>query len=421
MGSFLLVFLTAFTACAPVREPAPDAEALHRQPATAAYRAHDWPAFVTHQRALVEANPVGVLDRYNLACGYALNGQRAEALAELRVLLERGVDFGAGQDPDFASLRGDTEFEALGVAFDALFPPVRHSTREFAFGDRVDLAPEGIAHDPATGRFFVGSMRTGEIFAIRDGSATPFATLSVDGIPVSAIGLAVDRARSRLWAIGTASDLHEAWNEEAHDGVTAVIGLDLATGEVRETHSRAPGGPGSGFNDLAIAPDGALYLSGTDVYVLRPGDDRPTVLGVSPPIRSSNGIAMGAEPNVLYVAADERGIARIDLATRKREWLGIPPGVELRAFDGLYRVEDALVGVQYGLGRWRVVRLDLDPTGTAVTGIEVLEQENPEISGVTTGAPSGDALFFLARDLPPEGIEGPWAGRAAVWQTPIRP
>ena len=77
--------------------------------------------------------------------------------------------------------------------------------------------------------------------------------------------------------------------------------------------------------------------------------------------------------------------------------------------------------MQLGLGRWRVVRVDLDPSGTAVTGVEVLEQENPEIAGVTTGVPVGSDLYFLGRDLPAEGTSGAWDGRAAVWRTPIRP
>lgn len=403
-----------------VPAPAPTVEVVDpARAATAAYAGKDWPAFVTHQRAVVDADPESVGDRYNLACGYALNGQRDEALTELRTLLARGVDFGAGQDRDFASLRGDPEFDALVVAFDALFPPVHHSERVFRVGD-VDLAPEGITHDPTTGRFYVGSMRTGAVFAIDDGVATPFATLSVGGVPVSAVGLAADPARSRLWAIGTATDLHQAW-DGSQEGVTAVLGLDPATGEIRETHVRAPGGSGFGFNDLAIGADGTLFLSGTDVYAVRPGQDQATVLGVQPAIRTSNGIAVGPDPNVLYVAADQRGIAVVDLTTLQRRWLEVPPGVELRAFDGLYRVDGALVGVQLGLGRWRVVRVDLDPSGTAVTGVEVLEQENPEIAGVTTGVPVGADLYFLARDLAPEGTGGTWDGLAAVWRTPIHP
>ncbi|MEQ1501379.1 MAG: hypothetical protein ABMB14_04070 [Myxococcota bacterium] len=412
---------------APASDPAgPDPNSLADRAADA-YRRQDWPAFVAAQRAVVDADPGSDRDRYNLACGLAQAGDRDGALAELRGLLARGIDFGAAADPDFASLRGDPEFEALIVAFDALFSPVSRSVRAFAVTDRADLAPEGIAHDadaPAgTGRFFVGSMATGEVFAVTDGVARPFATLAVDGVPVSAVGLAVDAPRGRLWAIGTATDLHRDW-VDGQPGVSALIGLDLATGSIREVHRRAPGGGGFGFNDLAVAPDGAVYLSGVDVHVVRPGDDAATVLGVQPPIHDSNGIALGADPGVLFVSADGRGIARIDLATRARTWLAAPPGSTVHGFDGLYHVDHALVGVEIGAGRWRVVRLDLDPTETAVTRIEVLEQENPAVAGVTTAAVVGPDLYWLGRDLPPDGVTGPaaaWAGRAAVWRVPIRP
>jgi len=53
------------------------------------------------------------VDVYNLACGYALNGQPDEALAKLEALVDRGVDYGMATDGDFDSLRGDPRFEAL--------------------------------------------------------------------------------------------------------------------------------------------------------------------------------------------------------------------------------------------------------------------------------------------------------------------
>jgi hypothetical protein len=376
-----------------------------------AYFRKDWPAFVELQKRALAADPDSVVERYNLACGYALTGQRAEAMTELRALLAQGVDLGAAADPDFASLKGDPEFEALVQQFDALYPPVHHSERAFYVGDREDLAPEGIAHDEATGRFFVGSMRTGQVFAIKDGVAQPFATLKVGETPVSAIGIAADSARGRLWAIGTATVAHEAW-QESHRGTTAVLGLDLATGELRESHVRAPGGAGFGFNDVAVADDGTLYLSGTSLHVVRPGQDVPEPLPVDPPVDFCNGIVW--EPGVLYLGM-ARGVGRVDLATGKLTPVSAPAGVDLRNFDGMYKVGDSLVGVQLGLGRWRVVRVDLDPSGTAATGLEVLEQENPEIAGATTGAVVGEELFYIARDRLEAETALQEAGRAAVW------
>lgn len=53
------------------------------------------------------------LDLYNLACGYALNGQGDEAIATLERLAERGTDFGAAGDSDFDNLRSDPRFHAI--------------------------------------------------------------------------------------------------------------------------------------------------------------------------------------------------------------------------------------------------------------------------------------------------------------------
>lgn len=55
------------------------------------------------------------VDLYNLACGYALNGQRDEAIATLERLAERGSDFGAADDSDFENLRSDPRFHAVLV------------------------------------------------------------------------------------------------------------------------------------------------------------------------------------------------------------------------------------------------------------------------------------------------------------------
>jgi hypothetical protein len=51
---------------------------------------------------------------YNLACYHALAGQRADAIRYLRKAVDLGhADMAIRDDPDFASLRGDPEFEEI--------------------------------------------------------------------------------------------------------------------------------------------------------------------------------------------------------------------------------------------------------------------------------------------------------------------
>jgi hypothetical protein len=53
--------------------------------------------------------------QYNVACLYALEGKRNEAIACLEESVELGFDDAAwiSEDPDLASLHGDARFEAL--------------------------------------------------------------------------------------------------------------------------------------------------------------------------------------------------------------------------------------------------------------------------------------------------------------------
>ncbi|MBX2796382.1 MAG: hypothetical protein KTR31_01895 [Myxococcales bacterium] len=399
------------------------AAAQLRNEAIGAHQEADYPTFLAKTREALRLDPDDIVSQYNLACGLALTGDRPGALTALRALLDQSIDFGAGQDPDFASLDDDPEFQTLIAQFGDLFPEISHGTRAFDLGDRLDLAPEGIAHDPATGRFFVGSTRLGAVFSVApDGTVSELARLVVDGVPVAALGLEVDAARNRLWAVGTAFAFHEGFLE-AHRGVTGVFGLDLDTGEILDVHHTRIDAP-FGFNDVTVGADGTLYLSGPGVWVVRPGAETPEPLGEQPPVQTSNGITLGPD-GTLYVAADRRNITAIDPSTLQRRWLELPAGVNLRSFDGLYHLGDAFVGIQLGLGRWRVVRVDLDATGTAATGIQVLEQSNPRIAGATTGAVDGDDLVVITRAPVPDDVDrtdlGPAPGQAVAWRIPIRP
>jgi hypothetical protein len=83
-----------------------------RDMAMAHYRAGNHSAFVEIMERVAKYSNQDV-DLYNLACGYALAGQLDHAIGALERLADRGVDFGAADDSDFASLRQDPRFHAV--------------------------------------------------------------------------------------------------------------------------------------------------------------------------------------------------------------------------------------------------------------------------------------------------------------------
>lgn len=427
----VLLLLAACTTVPPesapsgVDVPADASAASLRELALVAYQAGDLDRFVALQEKAVQADPERTVDRYNLACGYARTGQRDAALRELRTLLELGIDYGAAEDSDFSTLAEDPEFQQIVMALDALHPVVHQSSRYADLGDRDALAPEGIAYEGSTGRTFVSTMRTGEIWVLDDAGENPqrFTTLEVDGVPLSGFGLQVDEVRGVLWAVGSAFSLHHRY-EDAHAHTTGLFGYDLATGERVATHTLV-GGPAGGFNDLAVAEDGTVIVSGGALYVLRPNAERIEPLTVTPPFESSSGLTFGVDSDVLYVAANRKGIARVDVRAGHWDWVDGPKGQDLRQVDALEWADGSLVAIQLGMRRWRAARLDLDAGGATIKSVTVLEQGHPDIAFATQGTLIGDTFRFVSRAPLPAGTDrgavGPAAGRTVLWEVPVWP
>lgn len=101
----LLLRLETYSKAAEYLRPA-------RQLAVQRYRAGDHEAFVLIMEKLAPLSDRAI-DRYNLACAYALSGRHDEAIAELERLADVGEDFGAAEDPDFHGLRDDPRFQAV--------------------------------------------------------------------------------------------------------------------------------------------------------------------------------------------------------------------------------------------------------------------------------------------------------------------
>ncbi|MBF3233532.1 hypothetical protein HKW85_37585, partial [Pseudomonas aeruginosa] len=130
--------------------------------------------------------------------------------------------------------------------------------------------PNGIAH-AADGTLYVGLVTSGRILRKPPGGEweTFFA-----GSPAifAATALRLDEPRGLLW--GNSPDFLPAGRRRPH----GVFALDLATGAVRRYLTL----PGDGMgNDLAVAPDGTVYLSETrdgSLMRLRPGEPAFQVL-----------------------------------------------------------------------------------------------------------------------------------------------
>jgi len=317
---------------------------------------------------------------YQLAALQARAGRRDDAIATLRRMAaaESGVDPRARDG--FQSLVDDPEYRALVAAIRAANPPVRRATVRHVL-DEADLVPEGIAWSTQTRRLYLGSVKGKIITVAGDGTPTRFGPPGPDSLGIVG-GLRVDDERGELWA---AASQH---------GRPAVYRFRLTTGERLGVYDMP-----YRINDVAVAPDGMAYGTGTDSNAIISIDrERAAQIMVrGPSIGSPNGIAASRDRRFLFVAT-WHGIVRVDRQTRATARLAQSRRIASGCLDGLYlEREDRIIGVQNCVhSTGRVLRFTLNAARDSIERADVLESYNPLFESITTAAVAGDTLFFVA-------------------------
>lgn len=400
----------------------PVAEAQHHQRvANEAYQAGDYVAFTRSMERAHELNPASFATKYNLACGYARTGRAEEALQLLQELTLAQVDFGMANDPDLESLRELPPFRELVETLASSIKPVSNSEPYLTI-EQLGIAAEGIALDAETGRLFVGSMRSGDIYVIdADKEFSKFASLADSGV-YSAIGLTVDRTRNVLWSVATPFFMAEGFDAD-NSGAAGIFGFDLDTGMLKHRHLADESV--NGFNDVVVLPNGDVYVSGDALHVLAAGSDELRPFATSPAPFGSNGITSDSTGQILFIASYPVGIGVVEIATGELRYLDSPADRPLYGIDGLYWHDGELIGIQNGIQPWRLLRMQLDDDVTAVSKVHVIEFANPALTA-TTGAIDGERIHYVGQGPAPRSPPSqfppalaPYLGKTIIMSAPL--
>jgi DNA-binding beta-propeller fold protein YncE len=274
---------------------------------------------------------------------------------------------------------------------------IQRSKVAFELRER-DLIPEGLAHDPSDGAFFVSSVHKRKIVRVdADGSARDFIAPAQDGIG-AVLALAVDPPRRALFACSAMIPEMEGFRAE-DKGQSSLFQYDLATGKLARTLALTGSGRGHVCNDLAVDERGGILVSDSlsgAVYAANPGEDALTPLLPPGTFKSPQGIAASPDGRTLYIADYARGLARVDRATRRVTMLPGPPGVFLTGLDALVLHRGELIATQNGITPHRLIRVRLDPGGDRVTAVETLEMNLSTYSEPTLGTLVGSRFFYIA-------------------------
>jgi streptogramin lyase len=243
-----------------------------------------------------------------------------------------------------------------------------------------------------------------------DGSVEDFVASRRDGLWMI-LGMKVDPSRRHLW-VASSEGAYLEGHEDGRGNAAGLFQFDLDDGSLLGRWTLDEGGGTHFFNDLVVTPAGDVYVTHmfnqTAVHVLLASDPRLQVFARPGSFRGANGIALAPDGS-LYVASRE-GLGRFDPATATRTRLALPEGASFTPIDGLYHHSRSLIGIHPEENMVR--RFVLDPTGDAITEIEVLEADHPALDGPTTGVIVDGDLYYVANpgidreidgELPPLG------------------
>src|SRR5687768_1333926 len=179
-------------------------------------------------------------------------GEREAAFELLRSLKGRKLGLIPVRGFGFDSVWDDPEFQAIRKELEDGEPKTADSPVAFRLKD-PKLIPEGIAYAPAGDRFLIGSIAQRKIIMTdAKGNAKDFSKPSdkLDTI----LGLAVDAERGHLYAVSTNGFLEEAKKERRN----AVVRYHMKNNVFLDRFD-AP--DAMQLNDIAVAPDGTLYVT----------------------------------------------------------------------------------------------------------------------------------------------------------------
>lgn len=340
---------------------------------------------------------------YYLAAAAFAEGDKAGGLEALDRVARTAKGFLPTRGLGFEAVLDDPAFQEIRGRLLKKLPRVIDAREMFRLDKR--LIPEGIAYDPRSRSYFVGSIAAAKI--VRVDSTLTVSDLSRPGQLRQVLGLAVDPSRRRLHAVSTS-----LVSGAADTAINRVVTYDIDSGAL----VRSVDVPGAGqLNDVTIAAGGDLYVTdsgqGGVFHVLAESAKAETLVAPGR-LPGVNGIALSADGAALYLA-HATGIARLELATRELlPRIEIPRDETVAAIDGLYSDGRALIGVQNVTNPGRVIRIQLRPDGRGVDRVEtLLSHHHPAIDEPTTGAIVGNSFALLATTqvsrFTPQGIESP--------------
>jgi sugar lactone lactonase YvrE len=332
-------------------------------------------------------------------------GHTAEALTWMQRYAATGLTYDVTKDNDLKPLATDKSFQPIAAQMQARSKLISHAELVCAL-PIPDLMPEDLTYDPVSGTFVVSSIQRHTLYRVtlpESGSSTD---CKIKEIPLEesarhwiVMAVSYDAKRNLLWTTTSAIEGFPGISKQ-DAGKAALLALDPTSGKLSKRFDVEANGPAI-LGDMSVTPDGTVYFTdslGGGVYRVR-GDLRTaTVDKIAGGLFSPQTPVLAQDGKRLFVADYPMGIAVINLASGKVDYLPHPEEMAVTGLDGLYLADDTLIGVQNGTDPERIVRLRLSHDQTAIASLEVVEQASPRL-GEPTHAIKAQGMIYVTGNV----------------------
>ena len=319
-------------------------------------------------------------------------GDKDGSVAALEKVAELGEGYLPPKEQGFAAIWEYAPFQAARAKLEAKLPRLDYAPVSLRLEDRT-IIPEGIAHDPHSGRFYMGSIAHRKVLEIDpDGTVRELPSLGarLDEI----LGLTFDGPRRILYAVSTSALTTKGEKTRRN----AVVSFDVDARRMLRRYE-VPGA--QQLNDVAAGAGGRVFASDSasgavyEIQVKGPGPDSRELVPAGR-IRGTNGLAVSPDGKRLFVA-HSTGLAVVDIATGEVKRVENRTRENIGAIDGLYQWQGQLIAVQNVTNPGRVILITLTPAGDAVTQVKtLLSHHHNALDEPTTGAIGKDSFYLLA-------------------------
>ena len=387
--------------------------------ANEAYLAKDYLTFRQALERLHEMRPYNGDYMYQLVIAHALLDEKTPAYDMMLKMQQSGLSYDFTKTEKTLNIRDTEVFDFVNDMMVMAGGPLGESESVFTLPPDVVL-PETMAWDESRQKFLIGTVADGSILAVgKDGEVTELLKADAENGMWSVFDVLVDQSRNRLWVSSAALPVFTGFNA-VDKGRSALFEYNLETLELIHRYPVPVDGNPHILGSMVQSPNGDILIVDRALpFVYRKAASEQELKAVlaSRDMISMRGIAMQPDGNVIYVADREMGIMVVDLKAGKAMKLVAAETLNLGGIDGLFLWNNHLVIIQNGIKPQRIMRLQLDSTGTKVTTIRPLAVAQPAFDFPSFGTLQGEDLYYFASSQMTTNNDKPKA--VTVLRTPL--